>query len=116
MNKPITQLELIPAPPIESTAASTPTSLLHKNKEQSVAEEIIAQATAALAQAGPDEFDWSADDSIVVKPRPGIAIYENRLGDVVVRTQSTDGDEDYFAYITPEGLPAVLKALKAYLP
>jgi hypothetical protein len=106
MNKPITQLELIPA---VDTKAVVPDAA-------AAAEEIIAKATAALAQAGPDDFDWRTDDSVVVKPRPGIAVYNNRSGDVVIRTQNTDGDEDDFAFISPAGLPAVIKALKDHLP
>jgi hypothetical protein len=75
-----------------------------------------AEAERLIAQGGPDDFDWSTDDSVVVKPRPGVAIYENRAGDVVIRSQCSHGDEDNFAFITPEALPAVMGALKDYLP
>jgi hypothetical protein len=113
VNKPITQLELMPAAivPAIDTTDTTDTKV--------AAEEIVTKAIAdALAQAGPDEFDWTTEDSVVVNPRPGVAIYENRAGDVVIRTQNPeDGPQgDHFAYVSPEGLPAVLKALKAYLP
>ena len=75
-------------------------------------QEIADAINAEVAEAGPDDFDWSNDDAVVVKPRPGIAVYENKFGDVVVRTQHTAGDEDYFAYIPAEGLAAVIAALK----
>jgi hypothetical protein len=73
-------------------------------------------AERIVAQAGPDDFDWNADDSVVVKPRPGVAVYENRAGDVVIRSQNTRGDEDDFAFVRPESLAAVMGALKDYLP
>jgi hypothetical protein len=60
--------------------------------------------------------EWANDDAVVVKPRPGIAVYENKFGDAVVRTQQTAGDEDYCAYIPADGLAAVIAALKDYLP
>ena len=84
---------------------------------QEIADAIDAEhASAEAAEVGPDDFDWSNDNAVVVKPRPGIAVYENKFGDVVVRTQHTAGDEDFFAYIPAEGLAAVIAALKDYLP
>jgi hypothetical protein len=111
MNKPITQLELVPAAKIDD---SPPTS----NFDQTNLAAGVPPATAerTVAEAGLDDFDWSNDDAVVVKPRPGIAVYENKFGDVVVRTQHTAGDEDFFAYIPAEGLAAVITALKEYLP
>jgi hypothetical protein len=105
MNKPLAQLELIPAgtAPQVDTATTDPAA---------------AAVERILAAAAPDDFDWATDDSVVVKPRRGVAIYENRAGDVVVRTQNMEEgpEDDHFAYLSPEGLPAVIKALKAYLP
>ena len=68
MNKPLKQLELIPADP--------------------VVEKYIEKA---IAEAGADVFDWSADDLIVVRPRPGVAIYRNKFDHIVIRTQNTSG-------------------------
>ena len=66
MNKPISQLDLLPAPETLAKPALAPEA------------EAIIQL--ALAQAGPepDDFDWRTDDSVVVKPRPGIAVSRSR--------------------------------------
>jgi hypothetical protein len=113
MNKPIAQLvELVPT----ATPDTTPDAdqVLRKALDQAgVATE---NADRLLASAGPDDFDWSTDNSVVVKPQPGVAVYENKAGDVVIRTQDITGDEDHFAFIAPEGVPAVIRALKAYAP
>jgi hypothetical protein len=70
----------------------------------------------AFAQPAPEDedFDWYTDDSIVVPPRPGVAIYENRKGDVVIRTQNVDApfDEDHFAFLSDEALQPVMAALQ----
>lgn len=112
MNKPVNQLELVP---IDDSSAK---SSRDQNLLDALGRAGVPPATAEtiLAEAGPDDFDWSTDDAVVVKPRPGVAVYKNKFNDVVVRTQNTNGDEDHFSYITPEGLPAVIKALKGYLP
>ena len=111
MNKPIAHLELVPVAKIDD---SPPTS----NFDQTSLAAAVPPATAerTMAEVGPDDFDWANDDAVVVKPRPGIAVYENKFGDVVVRTQHTAGDEDYFAHIPADGLEAVITALKDYLP
>jgi hypothetical protein len=103
MNKPIKQLELIPGTDCPKAGSATA---------------ILAAAGLSPAETA-DDFDWNTpDESIVVPPRPGIAIYRNRYDDIVVRVQNTGGnyDEDHFAYIRPESLPAVIKALKECLP
>jgi hypothetical protein len=112
VNKPINnQLELVPVAAVNGNHPDP--ALLAALGRAGVPP---AEAERLIAQGGPDDFDWPTDDSVVVKPRHGVAIYENRAGDVVIRTQRSLGDEDDFAFITPEGLPAVLKALKDYLP
>jgi hypothetical protein len=84
---------------------------------QEIADAIDAEhGSVGAAEVGPDDFDWANDDAVVVKPRPGVAVYENKFGDVVVRTQHTAGDEDFFTYIPAERLAAVIAALKDYLP
>jgi|HubBroStandDraft_4_1064222.scaffolds.fasta_scaffold1017490_1 hypothetical protein len=115
MNKPVPQLELVPAAKVDD---SPPTSTVDEAHLAALGRAGVPPATAEriLAEAGPDHFDWTNDDSVVVKPRPGVAVYENKFGDVVVRTQDLGGEDDCFAYISPEGLPAVIKALEDYLP
>jgi hypothetical protein len=106
MNKSVTQLELVPAAEVNG---SPPTPLGPADLPTATAERI-------LAEAGPDDFDWSNDDAVVIKPRPGVAVYENKFGNVVIRSQNIDDPgDDYFSFVAPEGLPAVIQALKDYL-
>ena len=112
MNKPIGQLDLIEPEATPSLA----TTLRDAGLTPEQTEKIIA---AAGPQSADDGFDWASTDdtSIIVKPRPGVAIYENRYGDVVIRSQNTtDPDFDNFAYLQPENVPAIIKALKDYVP
>jgi hypothetical protein len=112
MNKPVTQLDLIPAADAKPADGN---SLLAVLGRAGVPPEKAEQIVAA---AGPDDFDWSTEDSVVVRPRPGVAIYENKYGDIVIRTQNAEHgpQDDHFAYVSHEGLPAVIKALKECLP
>jgi hypothetical protein len=41
-----------------------------------------------------DDFDWSKDDSVVVKSVRGLAVYRNSEGDVVIRQERGAYDED----------------------
>jgi hypothetical protein len=115
MNKPISQLELLPAP---ANAADAPAAVSIETvlARAGLAPDAIGRVVAAPGP-DPDRFDWDADDSVVVAPRPGVAIYENKFGNVVIRTQNLDDPyDDNFAFVTPEGLSAVIKALKELLP
>jgi hypothetical protein len=66
----------------------------------------------------PEEFDWDTDDAVVVKPQPGIAVYQNKYGDTVVRTQNIADpcEGDHFAYVTPDAHWAVIEALTECAP
>jgi hypothetical protein len=103
MNKPFTQLELVPAVAV-TTAAATPR---------------VVPAERPIAEAGddPDDFDWRNEECVVVKSQPGIAVYENPHGETVIRTQNISDPDfgDHFAYVTPQALPAVIAALKRQL-
>ena len=105
MNKPITQLDLVPAVAV-TTSAEAPLA--------------VAPAERRIAEAGdnPDDFDWRNEECIVVKSQPGIAVYENPHGEMVIRTQNISDPDfgDHFAYVTPQALPAVIVALKRQLP
>jgi hypothetical protein len=106
MNKPVKQLELIPEPKLNGTAAILAAAGCTPKQVQ--------QIETVIAEAGPrDYFDWQADDSIVVPPQPGIAVYINKADDVVIRTQNTTypGEDDHFAFIQPESLQAVIDRL-----
>lgn len=113
MNKPVSpgQLDLIPdkKPKAVNGADALATGL-------SPTEAATIEAIIAEDEPSADDFDWNNpdEDSIVIKPRPGIAVYRNRADDVVIRVQNTSDayNEDHFAFIRPESLPAVIKALK----
>jgi hypothetical protein len=55
------------------------------------------------------DFDWGADDSVVIPAQPSTAVYANRRGDVVIRQRGED--EEVFIYIRPENVPALCQAL-----
>lgn len=47
-------------------------------------------------------FNWATDDSIAVQSQPGIAVYLNPSGDVVIRQEGYYGpEEDQFVVISP---------------
>ena len=88
-------------------------------KQLELAGTVLSPAEAAKVTDIIDESDfWDTDDEdIVVKPKPGIAVYQNKAGDVVIRTQNVrDPYEDHYAFVQPEALPAVIQALKGRLP
>ena len=41
----------------------------------------------------PEEFDWGSDPDVVYRSRPGIAVYTNGRGDLVIRQQG-----DFYAF------------------
>lgn len=58
------------------------------------------------------EFDWSRDDSVVVKPQNATAVYLNEDGDVVIRQERLwDEAEDQFVVVSVANVPAVVSAL-----
>ena len=58
-----------------------------------------------------DRFDWNSDESVLVKPRPGVAAYRNEAGNVVFRKQNLDGGADYCIELTVEEMHEITKAL-----
>jgi hypothetical protein len=67
--------------------------------ERIAAKEVLASASAILAQAAdPDEFDWNTDESIILREQRATAAYRNRLGELIIRQRagwSDDGDSSY---------------------
>lgn len=57
-----------------------------------------------------DDFDWMTDQAVVVSHSPGIAIYLNKEGSVVVR-QYGMAAEDSFVIIRKEDAKRVAKAI-----
>jgi len=57
-----------------------------------------------------DDFDWMADQAVVVSHSPGIAIYLNNEGSVVLRQYGMSA-EDSFVIIRREDVKRVAKAI-----
>lgn len=55
-----------------------------------------------------EEFDWQTDPDVIVKHSPGIAIYANRAGEVVIR-QYRDSGDDRCVIIRAEDVKKVFK-------
>ena len=61
-------------------------------------------------KAGPHPFDWHEDaDSVVVEHSPGIAVYTNSDGNIVVRQH--DYPDDSVVIICPKDVCRVAKAI-----
>jgi hypothetical protein len=63
-----------------------------------------------------DDFNWSEDALVVVKRVDAIAVYRNPAGDIVIRQERRDGDEDsivivpaQYAYTLVESIQRLLK-------
>lgn len=56
------------------------------------------------------DFNWKDDDSVIVKPFEGIAVYTNPNGDIVLR-QTNDCDEDRLIFIPPMFVDEVVAAI-----
>lgn len=62
------------------------------------------------------EFDWLAEDCIIVEEQPSIAVYRNKRNHVVIRRRADGDDEDAFVFVgTPEGLKLLITALQREL-
>jgi hypothetical protein len=59
-----------------------------------------------------EDFDWAADDSVVIPQQPETACYRNEAGQIVIRQRHWP-DDDSFVYINPESLPRIIAALTA---
>jgi hypothetical protein len=99
MNKPIKQLELVPAVAIDAEP----------------------EPKIATTETEQDEFDrklWDPNSPEVCIPdQPPIACYENPYGAVVIRQRSTSAfDDDPFVTVRPENVPTLIAALKRLVP
>jgi hypothetical protein len=81
--------------------------------ERIAAKEVLASASAILAQAAdPDEFDWNTDESIILREQRATAAYRNRLGELIIRQRAGWSDDgDTFLYISPENEVAFMEGL-----
>lgn len=58
-----------------------------------------------------NEFDWDADDSVVIPAQPPTAVYSNARGDIVIRQLGED--EETFVFVRPENAQALCRAIMA---
>ncbi len=63
------------------------------------------------------EFDWDDEnnDSVVIKPRHGIAVYETVTGAIAIRVQNNDVEDDIVCFEKHEALkiiPAIHKIIQ----
>jgi hypothetical protein len=56
-----------------------------------------------------NDFDWSRDDSVLLHPQMGVAVYPNAEGRIVIRQQD-DGSEDADTAIVIDELSARILA------
>lgn len=75
---------------------------------------IGSRPEAPLSAPGPDDFDWSTDDCVVVPPRPGVAVYPNKRGEIVIRTQDVENGGDDFAFVREDAVGPLIEALREW--
>lgn len=66
---------------------------------------------------GPDalEFSWSDDSNIVINRKYAIAVYDNTMGDIVIRYENPFGEDDV-VIINMDDAPAIIAAMQKLLP
>ena len=57
------------------------------------------------------DFDWQADDSVVVQEQQATAVYVNDAGQIVIR-QHDYPEDDHFVVIAASSVCAVIAALQ----
>jgi hypothetical protein len=59
-----------------------------------------------------EEFSWSDSESVVVKTVHAIAVYPNPSGDIVIRQQGPDGEDDSFVIFPVDHVDGIITAIK----
>jgi stringent starvation protein B len=65
--------------------------------------------------SGTDDFNWvdaRKEGSVIVPEQAAIAVYENENGDLVMRQESSFGEDDHYIYIQHAYLPRLIAALE----
>ena len=63
-------------------------------------------------QTAEDDFDWNADDSIILKEQRETAAYRNKIGELIIRQRASWCDDgDTFVYIAPENEVTFMEGL-----
>jgi hypothetical protein len=113
MNKPVTQLELVPAGVVDAKPA-----------EPSAEQPRLKMKPHPAVDLSPSDddnsrdFDWITDRAdVIIEEQPRTAVYLNTVGAVVIRQETHPYDDgDPCIRILPDRLPALVTALKRYLP
>jgi len=75
----------------------------------------LATAEAAREQLGrndDDEFDWNADDSVILREQRATAAYRNKAGELIIRQRAGwNDDSDTFVFISPENEVTFMEGL-----
>ena len=90
--------------------ASLVAELVRTNTPQ----ELVDRVVQAITPEAPAEenFDWSRDDSIVMKDQPATALYWNRNGQLVIRQEAGAlEDTDSFIYVAPNQIRTLIDRL-----
>jgi len=78
----------------------------------------VISVSTGCATPKAEDFDWFTDDSVVVADQPSVAIYHNRMGNIVIRAEARQDspDEDPCIILsTRQSASAVIEALKRAL-
>jgi hypothetical protein len=96
------------SPPISPTAT---------NPAQSTSP-LLATAAKPEPEEPEENHFLPESESLVLPSQPAIAVYTNRYNQVVIRQEATgpDQDEDYFVFVCPQHLDALIVRLRKYLP
>ncbi len=61
--------------------------------------------------ATADDFDWDADDAVILREQRATAVYRNKAGELIIRQRASWCDDgDTFVYVTDENVTAFLEA------
>jgi hypothetical protein len=73
----------------------------------------IIEAIKADKTADDDEFNWDVDNhDVLLWDRPAIAVYLNRMSQIVIREESRNGDDDAYIRIDRRDVPVLVQRLQ----
>ncbi len=106
MNKPVAQLELVPAEPASDPLSSLPP------KAKKIVEQALAEAET------PDRIgnEWNADNpDLLVNCQPATQVYTNNFGQLVIIQEGRDYDDDPFVRFDRVHVPKLIARLQDFL-
>jgi hypothetical protein len=69
-----------------------------------------------MAISGATDFDWDEEGVTVIPRQPQTAVYMGNAGHVCIRQEDDDTLTDVVVLISPDHLPALIRALQQHLP